>query len=98
MTFEVDTRDVVLETQVLLDLYRTQMMAAIGRFKSADYHQSVQRQIDDERRRQETLTSRAAQLEKQVRPVRQRSHKSVRFLIKLRLAPSNKTAGMIESQ
>ena len=53
--------------QVLLDVYRTQMMTAIAQYKSPDYKQKVQRQVQAERERQESLTLRAAQLEKQVR-------------------------------
>lgn len=53
--------------QVLLDVYRTQMMNAIAQFKSPEYRQNVQRQIQEEHERQSKLKSQAAQLEKQVR-------------------------------
>ena len=53
--------------QVLLEVYKNQMMAAVNQFKSTEYRQSIQRQIDAERERQCNLTSKAAQLEKQVK-------------------------------
>ena len=42
-------------------------MSAITQYKSPDYKQKVQQQINTERERQQTLTSRASQLERQVR-------------------------------
>ena len=49
-----------------MDVYRNQMMEAIAKFKNPDYGQQIQRQIEMERERQKNLTSRAAQLEKEV--------------------------------
>ena len=53
--------------QVLLDVYRSQMMAAISQFKKPEYEQTLQEQIDAERGRQHALRTHAEQLEKQVR-------------------------------
>lgn len=58
--------NVFLILQVLLDNYRVQMMSAIEQFKNPEYGQFVRKQIEEERERQDSLSFRAAQLEKQV--------------------------------
>ena len=42
------------------------MMSAIAQFKSPDYRQTVQKQMEEERERKKLLTNQAAKLEKQV--------------------------------
>ncbi|KAK9497800.1 hypothetical protein O3M35_003722 [Rhynocoris fuscipes] len=53
--------------QVLLDLYRDQMLAALESFKSPDYANKVNAQIACETERNQKLIGRAAQLEKQIK-------------------------------
>jgi len=42
------------------------MMETIAKFKNPEYSQQIQHQIEMEKERQKNLTSRAAQLEKEV--------------------------------
>ncbi|XP_073994483.1 DOT1 like histone lysine methyltransferase grappa isoform X2 [Rhodnius prolixus] len=53
--------------QVLLDLYRDQMMAALDAFKNPHYKSNVNAQIAFEKERNQKLMCRAAQLEKQIK-------------------------------
>lgn len=53
--------------QILLDLYRDQMMTIIDTMKNPEYKEVVKKHIAEERDRNQKLTCRAAQLEKQIK-------------------------------
>ena len=74
--------NLMVSLQVLLQVYQAQMMAAIAQFQNPEYKQNVQHQIREEQEKKNSLTSEAAQLEKQVEHL---IHESL-ALLKLRMA------------
>ncbi|XP_014257379.1 histone-lysine N-methyltransferase, H3 lysine-79 specific-like isoform X2 [Cimex lectularius] len=53
--------------QILLDLYKDQMMQMIDTMKKPDFKENVQSQVAIEKERNQKLTCRAAQLDKQIK-------------------------------
>ncbi|KAL1114853.1 hypothetical protein AAG570_007677 [Ranatra chinensis] len=53
--------------QILLDLYRDQFLAMVEQLKSDNFNSSINEQITQEKERNQKLTCRAAQLEKQIK-------------------------------
>ncbi|CAK1544629.1 unnamed protein product [Leptosia nina] len=52
--------------QLLLDMFRDQYLAFVGKMNTPEYAQDIRHQIDKERERNQKLKSRASQLDKQI--------------------------------